>query len=344
MGAIRQALAAAAIAATLAACTSASSGVTPAPVPAVTLTKQQQAYEADAAMTATNGIRLASLFAAIFKLQISGAAARAAAAKPVCKDGVEQSVTFPTPENIVVTIDLFYDPACRTPFVKSKFTAFVHLPSTVQLTGTQTTYDPNGKAVAYGNVSGTSHVNGSASRTVLSGNLRSTPSGPDLLAFGLTCDLGGGANECGFGAVNGLAVQGTDLGFEFSLDGFVGSGAGSGHVALKAVAGKPGSLSLKKGFGHTWIVTGGSNVVDEGGTYQERVHPNYAIDVQVSLADTAADAASGIGLTSKGMSGSVVQSSIARTAATFHTAPDGSGSIAYSDGTTGRIVLFIVAS
>src|ERR1700692_2773989 len=90
----------------LSACSGSVTSPVPAPAPHVTLSIAQQAFEADAGLAGTNGIRAATLFAILHRGQIAGRGNVPAAL--VCKDGIEQSVTFPTPETIDVIVNVFY--------------------------------------------------------------------------------------------------------------------------------------------------------------------------------------------------------------------------------------------
>ena len=321
----------------------------PTATPAIALTRQQQAYEATAAMTLTNGIRAASIFAALFRVTIvKNRRAGSGDSAPVCKNGVEQTFVL-TPDGVFATIDVFYDPGCTKKFVASKLNAIYDLAnSTVALTGTMTTYDTGGRPVAYGAINGTSKVKGAQSTTVITGTLTGTPAGPQLLTFGLTCNLSqtthGGS--CGFGAINNLAPASIgSLGVTSQIDDFVGSGHGSGTVALTGLSGKPGSLKLTQGSGLSWVVSGGRKVVDLTGTFEENVNDNtYAVDVNLMMKDHLIDADVTQTLDGDGMTGTVFQTSINRAAASYRTTPFGSGTIVYSDKSHGNIVFFIVVS
>lgn len=316
----------------------------PGPPVTVTLTNAQQAYEADASMSATNAIRLASLFAALFNIKTGEPLARPDT-QLHCKHGVETSTTFPTPENIDVIVNLFYDPACKKPFVKSKFFAFVHLPNAVTVTGTQTTYALDGTAVAYGKISGTAHPNSTGNTAVFTGTLSRSQGGAPLMSFGLSCSVSStGKNNCGFGAVNDLISRDKDLGVTSSLENFVGSGTSKdGTTALHAYAGKPGRLRLRQGPGLSWVVSGGSVVASEAGTFDEAVNARtFAIDLDLSLVDGSIDAGSTAKLDRNGIAGTVLQKTNALQAATFSTVPAGTGAIHYYDGSTGNIAFFFV--
>jgi hypothetical protein len=331
-------------AATLASCTSGGSvAPIPPPTPAITLTVQQQAYEATAGMALTNGIRVASIFA----LLLHTGDARRPATAPVCENGVEQTLLY-TPDGVEATVDVFYDPKCKHIFVASKLLAEIVPPSSVQLNGTATTYDTSGRPVAYATTEGTSKIAGSNSTTVLTGGVSASKTGPAFLSFGLTCNVAqaaSGPNSCGFGALSNLPAATSAFGVTSQIDGFVASGPGSGTVALSAYTGKPGSLTLKQGKGDGWIVSGGRAVVRQTGTFSETVDDStYAVDVALSVKDKLHDANSSVRLGDEGMSGKVYQTSVGLTAASFRTTPLGSGSIDYSNGTTGKIVFFIVAT
>lgn len=347
-----RAVAAFASIAILAACTS-GNNVTPAPMPtstpSITLTRQQQAYEATSAMFAANGVRFASIFAALFRLSIYGnRAAALSTPAPVCKDGVEQ-ITQLTPDGPIFTIDVFYDPQCKVVFVKSKLSALINLAnSTVNLTGNATAYDRAGQAVGYGKITGLAKVQGSFSTTTITGDLSQTPSGPGVLSFGLTCTLQQktDSGSCGFGGLSNVPnASSTSFAVSTQFDNFVGTGRGSGTVALNAYTGKAGSLSLKQGSGIAWNVIGGSHVVAQTGTFDETVNDKtFDVVVGLLLKDHRIDANVSNHLNGQGMAGTVFQTSIGRAAASYETDPLGIGAIDYSMGSKGKILLFIVVS
>jgi hypothetical protein len=318
----------------------------PQPIPVnTTLTNAQQADEANAAMTATNGIRIASLFAALF--DIKGNIVRAPAVRRglTCKDGVESSVTFPTPENIDVVVDVFYDKACVKRFIASKFTAAVHLPDTIVLAGSQTTYDAKGKPVGFGTIVGISHPNSTGNTTTLAGNLGQTGSAPAILTFGLSCSISTATgNDCGFGAINDFASATESFGMSAKIDGFVGSGETSNaNIHFAAYTGKKESLNLSPGPGLSWAVSGGKTVLEESGPFHERVDAStFAIDLDLNLKNASSDAGSLTKLSNNTMTGTVVQPNVHLDVASFTTAPDGKGSMYYFDHSVGTIASFLV--
>lgn len=146
-------------------------------------------------MVTANGIQVASILAAVLKSLTSAAAADAAAP---CKNGVEITKQQISVLKFKVTIDLFYDPACTTLFNHAVLVATLDVDA-LGITGQTTTYDPNGKAVAFGTL--TNHTQlGSTTTSVTQGTISKSRGGPSALAFGLSCSLANN-NACSFGGV-----------------------------------------------------------------------------------------------------------------------------------------------
>jgi hypothetical protein len=333
-------LAAAAVAAVfMTACSSGNTiGITtPTPGPAVTLTKTQQAVQADAGMAATNGVRAASLLTALLTLLTKPP--RNSPAAITCNNGVETKVVTPNPGQLIAIVNLYYDPACVAPLAKSRTTVLLGSPVTVS--GSQTTFDPSGKAIAYGTISGTLALGSSATTGTVTGSIARTKHGKPVMSFGMSCTLST-ANACGFGAINDGIAKNADLGVVSDIDGFVGNGSSSGTISLQAYAGKPGSLTLRQGKGNAWQVSGGKRVVAQSGSFKEKVvAKRFSVALNLALNDRLNDASAAVKLDDAGISGHVIQRSNGLTAANFTTSPLGFGSIQYSNGTTGPIVLFV---
>ena len=327
----------------LAGCTSSTVGFTPSPSPSqspgVSLTIAQQNYEANAALAILNSIRIASRFAGIFNIHTAGPRVDASPLK--CVNGVESRVTFPTPENIDVIRNVFYDKLCKHPLEKARLKAFIIQPK-IQLTGKLIGYAPSGKAVAYGNIAGLSIAQPPGTKTTLTGTISLSPSAPPVMAFGLTCTINvPPVNACTFGALTSVVSATQELGFSSNMSGFVGTGdTNAGKVTAVAFAGAPNSLKLSH-KGGAWIVTGGTKVAQQRGTFSESIPKSLRDKIFLNLKDSLNGAFSTTLQGEPGVTGFVNQTSSKALAASFDTSPAGFGTIRYSDGSTGKVVLFI---
>jgi hypothetical protein len=320
------------------ACTS-SSGPTP---PAPALSKATQRYEAQASMAVANGIEAASLIAIVLKsYHVQGALA---AAKPVCKDGVETTLTVVSPEQTILVIDVFYDPHCTTLLTHSTLNVTLFPSGNLTIAGKATTYSGSGKPVAYATLS-TKGVLGATDQATTTGSISLTPTGPAVLAFGLSCTLAA-TNSCGFAGI--ATVSETQaLGVSSTLNGFVTSGSNTGSVALRAYQGAPGALKLVRGAGNAWAISGGTLAATQTGSFVEMVNPNSLnVGGTLALSDSLAGAntTAAFGTRTGIGNGAVSQTSTSKQFASYSTNAVGSGTIGYSDGSTGNIVLFIIVS
>lgn len=321
-------------------CSSSNSPVpSPTPTPG-SLTKQQQALQADSAMGISDAIRVATTLAAVVN-PAPGVVASPAAAIP-CKNGIERE-TIVTPPTITIVLRVFYDRACTAPFVKLHANGTIK-GSTVTLAGTQTTYDPKGNRVDYGVLSGTL-VRGSASSQLdITAALSRAKGAAPRAHFGLSCTLGA-TNACGFGAVQSI-TPGVSTGATASLSGIITSGTTTGgKVRAVAYTGLPGALVLKPGKNNTWVISGGKRRAGQSGTFSESVN-SKALKIRIRLALT--DLVNPIGSLStrdrNGITGhvSLLTPGTAVKYATFQADAVGTGAITYHDGSTGKIALFLV--
>jgi hypothetical protein len=316
----------------------------PAPTPKPGLSVATQRLEAQATMVAANGIQVASVLAAVLNSLAAGAASPASGAGP-CKNGVRITKVPISSARIKVTIEVFYDPNCKTIFNHADLNVALTSAASIHIDGQTTTYDPNGKAVAFGSLQNSTTL-GTTATSVTTGSISRSHDGKNALKFGLSCTLAN-KNSCGFGGIAPLPAIGQSLGVTSALHDFVASGASSGTTQMTAYTGSLNGLKLSSGTGNSWKISGGSKVTDFAGTFREQVNAKslnvtgsiVLKDLTLNATTSAAfDTRSGVG------SGSVTQTSTGKHFASFSTDAVGTGTVHYSDASTDPIVFFIIVS
>jgi len=306
------------------------------------LSIETQRVEAQAGIAVAEGLQVASLLTAVLE-QLPLGGGRLPTGE--CKNGVETTIDVLNPEQLKVTIDAFYDSACKARFVHASLKTTFFPSGTLVIDGTSTTYNRRGRAIGYAAFITNGTVSSSSAHAVTTGTVSKTPAGPALLAFGLTCTLAS-KNDCGFGGViDSVSSLSKSLGVTAAIDGFTGSGAASGTASINAYAGAPSKLKLKQGSGDSWIVRGGTLVASPAGTFDEQVNQkSLNVSGKIDLKDAAANArvtldfATRIGI-SKGEVRSIAPAALA---ASFSTDATGTGATTYSSGSGDRIVFFVI--
>lgn len=295
-------------------------------------------------MVTANGVQVASVLAAVLNALEAGAGSSASGPGP-CNNGVRITKQPISSAKIKFTVDVFYDPNCKTLFNHAVLNVALTSASGIAITGQTTTYDPNGKAVAFGSLQNSTTL-GSTTNSVTTGSISRSRHGQMALQFGLSCTLAQ-KNSCGFGGIVLLPGFGQSLGVTAALNDFVASGASSGTVAMTAYTGSLNGLKLSSGTGNSWKISGGSKVTNLAGTFKEQVNAKslnvtgsvVLKDLTLNATSSAAfDTRSGIG------SGVVTQTSTGKQFGSFSTDAVGTGSMQYSDGSSGAIVFFIITS
>jgi hypothetical protein len=325
----------------LSACSSTSPAPTPSPTPG--LSKTTQRLEAQASMAIANGIQAASIIGVFLKS--FHVANSIAATQPTCKNGTEITVTVVSPEQLTVVIDAFYDPHCTKLLTHALLKVSIFPPGQLTIAGKATTYSTAGKPVAYATTETKGTLSAAVDRATTTGSISLTPTGPDVLSFGLSCTLASN-NACGFGGIATVSAQ-QALGVSTTLNGFSTGGTKTGTVALHAYQGAPGTLKLIQGKGNAWSISGGTLAATQDGTFLETVDPNsFNVSGTLALKDALANASTTAGFATRtGISDGIVsQTSTSKHFATYSTDAAGSGTIDYSDGSTGTIVFFIITS
>jgi hypothetical protein len=319
--------------------------VTPPPQPTSSpsnLPIETQRIEAQAGIAVAQGLQLASLLTALLEqLPLGGGVLPTGE----CKNGVETTIKVLNPEQLQVTIDAFYDQACKTRFAHASLKTTFFPSGNLIIDGTSTAYNTRGRAVGFGAFTTNGTVSSTGAQAVTTGTISQKRNGPAQLAFGLTCTLAS-KNDCGFGGViASIPSLSQSFGVTATLDGFTGSGAASGTASLNAYTAASGKLKLKQGSGNSWIVRGGKVAASPTGTFEENVHQK-ALNATGSIDLKDAGANAGVTLnfeTRTGISKGEVQSiAPAELASSFSTDATGTGAIAYSSGPAGQIVFFLI--
>jgi hypothetical protein len=320
-----------------------SSTTNPTPSPSPGLSVATQRTEAQAAIAVAKGIETASEIDIVLNSLLHPERSHAAA---TCKNGVETTVVQVSPEQIKVTIDVFYDPHCTTLLRHAVLNVSLLSPKKVTIAGVSTVYDRSGKPAAYETLTNQTEA-GPPAQSVTRASVSETRNGPAALKFGLSCTIGK-TNTCGFAGVANAATLNQSFGFSAMLHNFVGSGATQdGAVAVGAYQGALGSIKLEAGKGDSWTISGGTAVASMLGSFTEDVNPK-AFDVSGTLllkdavagATDSASFGNHVGIAN----GRVAKTSTSKTFATFSADASGSGAIDYSDGSTGTIAFFVITS
>ncbi|HTA40107.1 MAG TPA: hypothetical protein VK760_13570 [Candidatus Acidoferrales bacterium] len=302
-----------------------------------TLSIETQRIEAQAGIAVAQGIQVASLFTAVLEqLPLGGGTLP----NGKCKNGVESTIQVLNPEQLQVTIDAFYDPACKTRFIHASVKTTYFPSGTLEIDGTSTAYNTRGRALTFATFTSNGMVASTGVQLTTNGTVSKSRSGPAQLSFGLTCTWSS-QNDCGFGGVIAASPD-RSLGVSATLDGFTGSGAASGTASVTAYAGK---LKLKQGSGNAWIVSGAKPVASPTGTFEENVDAKSLTTTgKLNLTDAAANARVTLDFATRtGISNGKVQSvAPASPYSSFGTDATGTGAIAYSSGPGDRIVFFVI--
>ncbi|HZZ00521.1 MAG TPA: hypothetical protein VFE36_13205, partial [Candidatus Baltobacteraceae bacterium] len=209
-----------------------------------------------------------------------------------------------------------------------------------------TTYDKNGQAIAFGTLTNEMRASKILTSTT-QGEISATKGGQKLLSFGMSCRLAK-INSCGFGGIASVGPLNQSIGVSSEITNFVWEGSSNnGIIAMSAYTGALGALTLHKGSGDSWRIGGGTKVASLKGGFFETVDIEVLnVHGGLTLKDARADAAGSTGFDTRlgMMGGRVTQLSTRKTFAKFSTDATGSGSIDYSDASTGKIALFIILS
>jgi hypothetical protein len=320
---------------------------TPPPQPTSSpsgLSIETQRIEAQAGITVAEAIQIASLSTSVLEqLPLGGGTLPSGA----CKNGVESTIKVLNPEQLQITIDAFYDSACKTRFAHASLKTTYFPSGTLIIDGTSTAYNTRGRAVGFAAFTTNGTATPAGAQLTTTGTISQKRNGPAQLAFGLSCTLSS-KNDCGFGGViASIPSTAQSLGVTATLDGFTGNGAASGTASLNAYAAAPGKLKLKQGSGNAWIVRGGKLLASPAGTFDENVNQkSLNATGKIDLKDAAANARVTLNFeTRTGISKGEVQTiAPASPASSFSTDATGTGAIAYSSGPGARILFFIVGA
>jgi hypothetical protein len=306
------------------------------------LSVDTQRIEAQSGIAVAEALQVASLSTAVLEgLPLGGGGLPTGK----CVKGVKSTIQVLNPEQLQVTIDAFYDSACKTRFANASLKTTYFPTGNLEIAGTSIAYDTRGRAVAYATLSTNGTAGPAGATTVTTGTLSQKRSGTPQLTFGLSCTLAL-KNDCGFGAVvASISSTAQSLGVTATLDGFTGNGAASGTASIEAYSAAPGKLKLKQGSGNSWSVLGGKLLASPAGTFHENVNPtSLEATGNIALKDTKANANIALNFdTRTGISKGAIQTIAPPSPqSNFSTDATGSGAIAYSSGPGGLIRFFII--
>jgi hypothetical protein len=336
----------------LSACTGGDTGVstTPNKTPVPTsLPLPLQRYESESAILTTKGIEFASTFNNLInELDGSDIVREAAgAAKPVCMNGVEKTVTFDGATKVKLVLDRFYDSKCTQKSLSFIANITIAAGKSLDLVGNATIFSPQAAAIGYAAITDKTAVRTNGSTSVIQGTVTQTVGGPTLLAFGMTCTQAlKAANNCGFGGVVNIAPLGLSLGVSATINGFVFQGKSKvGTVSLDAFVGPKGQLTFAPGAGDAWTIDGGTQVASQTGTFDETVNSSsMQVSADLAITDSRFNAQAATHLRpTTGMTGTAQPIGNPNVLTSFTIAPDGSGTIDYSGGNgSGTITFFVI--
>ena len=315
---------------------------TPPGPPKTTLSVATQRNAAQAALAAEFGVGLLTLIFGQGTTQAFGGPNTA----PVCTNGVKVSVVTTT-TTVTTTIDVFYDPACTTILAHTVLVQTQTSATTSSLTGTSTFTTQAGAQIAYNTLGGTVTKSGGTTSFSVTGTAAPSQTAPATASFGLSCSQTGAADTCGFGGIQNVSLLNAEFGNTFTFNGTQSGATNSGAAALKAYVSGLNSMTLSAGTFPTWTITGGGNpLINSSGTFTVTVGAfNLATAIGITLNDQTADASATSNMTNGPFgrsSGGVTQISNGASAAFFGIDGTGTGSILYSDGSTGAIQGFII--
>lgn len=265
---------------------------------------------------------------------------------PVCNNGVQVTIVS-TATTITTTIDVFYEPTCKTILAHTVLVQTQNSATTSSLTGTATFTTPAGAVVAYNTLSGTVTKSGGTTSFSVTGSAATSQSAPPVGSFGLSCSATGNSNTCGFGGIQNVSLLNTEFGNTFTFNGTQSGNTNSGAATLKAYLSALNSMTLSPSGATSWAITGGGNpVINDAGTFTVTVGAfNLATAIGVSLSDATVDAMGTATMTGGpfgNTTGTVTQISNGASASFLSIDGTGTGTIQFSDGTTAQIQGFII--
>ena len=334
---------------------SACSGTTPAPPPGppkTTLSIATQRNAAQAALAAEFGVGILTLIFGQGTTQAFGGANTL----PVCNNGVRVSIVT-TPATVTTTIDAFYDPACTTILAHTVLVQTQNTSTTSTLTGTATFTTPAGAVIAYNTLSGTVSKSAGTTSFIVQGTAAPSQSAPATASFGLSCNVTGSSNACGFGGIQNVSLLNTEFGNTFSFAGTQSGNTNTGAATLKAYLSALSAMTLVPPVScgglpcqppsTNWTITGAGNpLINDSGNFTVTVGAfNLATAIGITLGDVTADASATANMSGGpfgNTSGGVTQISNGATAAFLGVDGTGTGTVLFSDGHTEPVSGFIV--
>ena len=305
-------------------CSSSIAPVSPAPTPAPpSISRSEARIRLQAGIVAVTGVEAAALLAAVAQ------SLERPVQHPHCSDGIQNTIK-PTPDGVLETIDVFYDASCAHLLAHAVLNTLQFVPGRVTIATRFETQSIDGTPVASGKSISTTIFSQTGSQSMMKGFQRLGP-GNRIETFGLTCTLKGAGGDCGFGAVTNAKAERASLGFTATIGGFAGARAGTGTIAIRSYRGSLGTLGLAAGSGNAWIVTGGTAVARQAGTYtQSAVTGSLRGRYSITLAQAGGPTVSIVSIARSGLTGSLAFPTSTSPAAALATDAAGSGAIDYA--------------
>jgi hypothetical protein len=282
---------------------------------------------------------------------VLGAGTRAVASVTysACSSGVESATNIVSPTEEQVYTRLFYDAACTKLYQDTFLDVVATSVASASATGTATVYDTSGTAYDYKTIALTIGGIGSGTGGTISVIADDAPNAtaPKSATIGVACSLASTSLACGIGAVARESAISQDLGATVGIAA-TATTASTGAVTVPvsgsaaSYTGALGSLTLAQATFPNFIVSGGTTA--DSGTFQGTftyTSTGVLVSGSFKLSDASADGTvtvTSVGTPATGVNGVITRTSTGQTVATFSVDINGNGTIAYSNGTTGRIV------
>lgn len=287
------------------------------------------------------------------QLTLAYSGGRRSAAAAVRKQGVTYGPCTSDTETALVAVSqteeqiymrTFYDSAC-TQLDQDIYLDVVATNSTTgTATGTDTQYTQSGTPFAYNTIAMSLTGIGTASAGIsIEITDAATATSPQLGVVGVACGIATGASACGFGAVAHDQAANSDVGMTIADNVSVATGQGglidvtlTGSGA--AYSGALNALSLTAGTFPAWAVSGGSAVDSTTVSGQLAFTPALQFaSGTLTLTDSSDLGSASFTIATTGGNGSITDTATGKVVATFSVDATGTGTITYSNGTTGTI-------
>lgn len=259
-----------------------------------------------------------------------------------CSRGVESAVIAVSATEKQLSIRWFYDTACIQLARDSYSDILATSSTTASITGTVTYRSLDGTIVDYQTIAAT--TGGSAGTMVLASDAPSSTSA-NVASAGVSCTAPNPSISCTAADVTHLSALVQDVGatLNFTLSPISRLGApwvtSSIVGRVSSYTAPAGTLSLAMAT-ENWVIVGAPSNGGAifSGTVTDSLFDGAFTANSLTLADAAADAT----VTVSATSGTILQTDTGKSVATFTLDTSGNGTLTYSNGTTAKIVNWIV--